>query len=65
MTRDHDDHGILFAEAFEDLEPIEIGQTQVEQDEIGVRAPNGADPLLAAVGAEHLVPRPLEVRPEG
>src|SRR2546423_15069025 len=60
MAGNHDDNRSELANALEHIEAAEIGETQVEQHEVRMRALNGGDSFLAAVGAHHLGTRGLE-----
>src|SRR5688500_5658426 len=65
VAGDHDDHRTQVAEPVEDREAIDVGEAEVEQEELGALPPEDLDPLLSRVGAEHLVASALEEAREG
>ena len=64
VAGDHNRHAIVLTNPLEHVETADIGKAKVEEDEVGERAPDAHDALLAGVGTHHVVSRALEVRAE-
>ena len=65
MSGHHDDHRPLLARALEHVEPRHVRQLEVEQHERRMLGLDDGDRFLTRAGAQHVVPRPLEIAAEG
>src|SRR5260370_17792640 len=61
LPREQDDRAALGADPLEHLEPVEVGQVEGEDREVGARPPEGLEPLLRRARPAHLVPERVEV----
>ena len=56
---------MVFAKLGHDVEAVTVGQLEVEQHQRGMLGLHDGDRFGSGTGAQHIVPRPLEIAAEG